>query len=426
MQTLFRRSVPVLVILSLLSLSACNLSGATATPEVENGITTQLPEVPPPLIPTETITHLVTPGAGAATESSISDTISGDTAHQGVPNEPPGGDMYLYNLYERPFNALTQDIFFPDLDIRSADLGLNSPWMYVTIYLYGLRPETGVLAGHYGIEIDLNIDGRGDWLIMADTPLTTEWSTDGVRAWQDTNVNVGQELVCYADPPQIADSYDLLYFDQGVGDDPDAAWARFVEGTPPAVQIAFKHTMINSDVKFMWGVWTDQGVNQPQWFDYHDHFTYDEAGSPFSYLTEYYPIKAIAELDNTCRWVYGFESVGTEPCLCFGNVPTPTPVLSSLGGYVYKDFNRNGVRDEGDGGFGSLAVTVRQGACPGGAIVASAPTGAWGRYTVTDLMPGTYCVLAPDAGTIVFTPAFYEVTLAPGEFRDELNFGWLP
>jgi len=424
MHALFRRSAPALIVLFLLILAACNFPGST--PPVEDGASAVPTDLPVAGTPTATIVHLVTPGSGASPESSISDTISGDTARQGVPNEPPGGDMYLFNLYERPFNALTQDIFFPDLDIRSATLGLGSPWMYATIYVYGLRPEVDALAGHYGIEIDLNVDGRGDWLIMADAPLSSEWSTVGVRAWQDTNQDVGQQVACYADPPQVADSYDLLYFDQGIGDDPDAAWARFVTGSsPPAVQIAFKHSMIALDDEFMWGAWTDQGLNQAQWFDYHDHFTLEEAGVPFSGMAEY-PIKAIAELDNTCRWAYGFTVDGDEPCLCAGNVATPTvpPERASLGGYVYKDLNGNGVRDEGDGGFGAAIVQVFSGACPGGALVAEASTIEWGRYIVTDLEPGTYCVIAPDIESLVFAPPSYEVTLTAGEFRDNLDFRW--
>ena len=442
MKTLFRRSAALLVILIL---TACNLQRPVlptlAPPEEATGTTespvlpaspSETPEAPvlpasPSETPTATIVHLATPGEGASAQSNISDTISGDTAHQGVPNEPPGGDQWLYNLYERPFNTLTQDIFFPDLDIRTAQLGLGSPWMYATMQLYGLDPKTSTLAGHYGIEIDLDVDGRGEWLIMADAPLSDDWSVVGVRAWNDTNGDVGQKVACYADPPQTANSYDKLYFDQGIGADPDAAWARFIGGTPPAVQIAFKHSMISLDDEFMWGVWTDQGVNQPQWFDYHDHFTQVEAGSPFSAMTAYYPIKAIAELDNTCRMAYGFSLVGNEPCLCAGNVKTPTPTTppyASLGGYVWKDLNGNRIYDGAgiDGGVGGATVMVRFGACPGGAVAGSAVTGAWGRYIVENLLPGAYCVNVPPFAGFVFIPVNRDVTLLPLEFRDNVNF----
>ena len=445
MKTFFRRIVPLLVII----LVACNMpftstappsdisGGAmdtpgmldTPEPPITSGVTDTVE--PPPAAsetPTATIQHLVTPGEGASSVYTIGDTISGDTASTGKTNEPPGGDIYLNNLYERPFNALTQDIFFPDLDIRTAKLGLSGDWMYATIQLYGLDPATSTLAGSYGIEIDLDLDGRGEWLIMAAPPLPDDWTTDGVTSWNDTDGDVGQKYACIADPPQTADSYDKLYVGSGVGDDPDAAWARYIGGTPPAMQIAFKHSMIAYDSKFMWGVWADQGVDEPQWFDYHDHFTYEEAGSPFSYITEFYPIKAIAELDNTCRTTFGFAPVGNEPCLCAGNVKTPTYTpapIARLGGFVWKDLNNNRIYDGAgtDGGMGNVTVNVRAGACPGGAIVGSAVTIEWGRYDVYNLPPGSYCVqpVSPAAG-IDFMPPNRDVTLVAGEFRDNVNF----
>jgi hypothetical protein len=389
--------------------------------------------------PTATIQHVMMPGEGAGVESRISDTISGDTAHQGSANQPPGGDMFTFNLYERPFNSIAQDVYFPELDIRGADLGLGNPWMYTTIRLYGLSLQNNELNARYGIEMDLNLDGRGDWFILADAPFDTKWSTDRVQVWNDSNSNVGQDRVCYTDPPQDRDSYDTLYFDQGQGVDPDAAWVRYIPGTPPSIQIAFKYSMINEDDHFMWGVWADRGIDQASWFDYHDHFTYDEAGSPFPAAAEYYPIKAIAEVDNTCRWVYGFTPTGEEPCLCAGGVPTPTPTPeptltptitlqkpASLGGYVFKDLNGNHSRDSSDGGFGGQTVRVKSGACPGGGTVATATTIEYGRYTVDGLVPGTYCVVAPSISGITLTPGTIEITLAPGQFRDNLNFGYYP
>ncbi len=161
----------ILCLLPLLLITACNFPrpGITSTPlsgenafPIESTPTLSVQETPMLFdtpSPTATIVHLVTPGTGAGAEYNISDTISGDTAHQGRPNQPPGGDIYLYNLYERPFNADTQDIFFPDLDIRRAEIGLNQPWMYVTIYLYGLSTQSNALEGSYGVELDLNLDG---------------------------------------------------------------------------------------------------------------------------------------------------------------------------------------------------------------------------------------------------------------------------
>lgn len=405
-------------------------------------------ETPPPteaLLLTPTLAHSLKPGEPARPRTAIFDTISGDTARQGVANQPPGGDEYLYNLYERPFNAQSMDVFFPDLDIREAKIGPDETWMFVTLYLYGLREASNALEGVYRLELDLDIDGRGDWLFEARSPLMDTWRVEGVRVWEDTDNDVGGEKPCYADPPQVENSYDRLVFDQGYNtDDPDAAWARFKAGTPPAVQIAFKYSLIGNDDRFMWGVWADQGVDQPQWYDYNDHFTYEEAGSPF-HSNRYYPIKLIAEVDNTCRWTYGFEPTGDEPCLCAGGKTTPTATPTAtprktapppptteapqypgdLGGYVFKDMNKNCTRDEGDGGFGGLTVTLRKGACPGGAVVATTTTGAWGRYFFSAIQPGQYCVIPSDPG-VPLTPRNATVRVRSGMTVDNINFGYCP
>ena len=73
----------------------------------------------------------------------------------------------------------------------------------------------------------------------------------------------------------------------------------------------------------MWGAWAQMGGLHPELFDYNDHFTLAQAGDPFPGNANY-PIKALAELDNTCRWAVGFTPNGSEPGLC-QHAPTPTP-----------------------------------------------------------------------------------------------------
>ena len=46
---------------------------------------------------------------------------------------------------------------------------------------------------------------------------------------------------------------------------------------------------------------------------------------PRSTALAQYPLKQLAELDNTCRWSVGFTPDGTEPGLCHIAQPEPDP-----------------------------------------------------------------------------------------------------
>ncbi len=353
-----KSNTPVFIGLSLfvLLILACSFPGMASTPPSENsesaiqtaiaGTHTALAlAVPPinatalpsvdavqttPATATATIVHLLTPGEPPSYyESHIVDRNSSSTAPQHAAN---GGENFDANLYERPFNATTMDIYYPDLDIIKARLDRTGTWAYVEIETVGINPTNGKMNGNYGIELDLDVDGRGDWLILASNP-TSIWSTIGVRVWQDTNNDIGNDFPSRADHPQKGDGYDLLYFDQGNNPDADIAWARISPKNPKIIQIAFKPSLIGNDNYFMWGAWTDQGVFKPEFYDYNDHFTHAEAGSPLPGLKQYYPLKALFEVDNTCREAVGFTLVGGEPGGCpvyipptETRVPPPTPV----------------------------------------------------------------------------------------------------
>jgi hypothetical protein len=334
----------ILVGLSLLLILACSLPGI-ATGDNENGSSntdavrdavagTQtalalaaqaMGSTPAPnadaALATPTILHQLIPGEPPGHyESRVSDRNSASTAPQRAAN---GGENFDINLFERPFNAVTMDIYYPDLDIINAKLDRSGSWVYVEIELVNVRPNEGVLGGNYGVELDLDMDGRGDWLVLASQP-QSQWTTAGVRVWQDSNNDVGNDFPVHADFPQHGNGYEL-YFDQGNNPDPDIAWARVSPQNPAAVQLAFKNSLIGNDHSFLWNAWTDQGVFNPAFYDYNDHFTQDEAGSPLPGLQRYYPLKALFEVDNTCRMSVGFELEGDEPGGCPVYVP-PTPV----------------------------------------------------------------------------------------------------
>ncbi len=227
-----------------------------------------------------------------------------------------GGDAYDLNIYERPFTPLTQDTFWPDLDIRYARMVREDSWMYVVIQLHGLRPGHTAPAGEYGVELDLNLDGRGDVLLWARGPFEKSWSWDGLAVYTDTNRDVGDQRACTSDAPhRRSDGYDQVRWQEGRGDLSGAAWVRTrTENGYPVIEFAFPLRWISAgQPRLLWRVWTDTRIRDPQVMDYHDTFTQEEAGSPYPGNR---PIDAIAETDNTCYTTFGYRPLGIEPCVC--------------------------------------------------------------------------------------------------------------
>ena len=253
----------------------------------------------------------------------------------------PGGDSFVNDLFERPFNATTMDTYFPYIDILDTQGYVDTTWGYATITLSG-TDANGHLPGKYGVELDLNLDGRGNWLIVVSNPSSTDWSTKGVQVWKDTNGDVGGTVPIVADKATSnGDGYETLVFDQGKSsDNPDGAWAR-ISSDNKTVTLAFKLSMIGSPKFYAMGAWAGTDLN-PAMFDYNDHMTHIQAGDPDPGL-KLYAIKALSEIDNTCRLAIGFAATGREPGLCLtiikhreseqpGNPPPPPPNRNNIPG----------------------------------------------------------------------------------------------
>ena len=206
---------------------------------------------------------------------------------------------------------------------ESAEISKNGPFIYVSIRLeQGPDADSEAL---YGVELDLDVDGRGDWLILAAAPASGDWTVEGVQACRDANEDIGASTPMRSDEPnQSLTGYEDCVFNSGQGISPDEAWVRLAPNDPNLVEIAFLHSLIDEDPQFMWGVWADAGQQAPGQFDYHDQFTLEEAGSAEA-SSEYYPLKELAQVDNSCRWTYGFSPSGSEPGICtLPATPVPT------------------------------------------------------------------------------------------------------
>ena len=374
-----------------------------------------------PLVPTPTVVHVVFPASPGGTTSFMTDRSSAALAGE----RRSIGDNLDINLLERPFTANVMD-YRGYLDISRGELSIGAPWIYVTFFLEQ-APPAGT-AAVYGVEVDMDIDGRGDWLIVGAAPPTTDWTTNGVRVLRDTNNDVGGAHPIASDAPSGGDGYDELVFDQGQGADPDAAWIRLAPGGATKVQVAFKYSVIGSPNTWTWGVWADEGVNQPEWFDYNDHFTAADAGSPTS-GTSNYPIKALAAVDNSCRWAVGFTPIGNEPGIC-PVPPTPTPKpKGSIAGTVYRGWTAVVSSER----FANVTVTLGAGACSSTGL-SSTTTSSSGSYSFTGLPAGTYCVSVvmstlPHAtygwGVAPVTPNPRTVTIGPDEAKTGVNFAFM-
>ena len=125
----------------------------------------------------------------------------------------------------------------------------------------------------------------------------------------------------FSDNQSTGDGFETSVFDQGKGNDADSAWARVAPDNPNTVQIALKRSLVGNDDTYLMNMWAGTLIMNPTLFDINDHFTYEQAGAADPGYENYYPIKAVAELDNSCRMAIGFVPTGKEPGLCSTYVP---------------------------------------------------------------------------------------------------------
>lgn len=220
-------------------------------------------------------------------------------------------DFYGYPL-ERPFKAQSMD-YVGYTDINRVEISAVKSFVYVSIGVEMAPPEGEMV--YYGVEIDSDLDGRGDWLVYAQNPASTEWTVQGVYVYFDGDNSVGGTKAIESNPGIPGNGYEVTLFAEGYQtSDQDMAWVRRSPERTNYIEIAFKFSMIDNAKRFLWSAWADAGPMNPGWFDYNDHFTLEEAGSPIQNANDY-PLKELDQVDNTCRFAFGFNAKD-EPGVC--------------------------------------------------------------------------------------------------------------
>jgi hypothetical protein len=300
------------VILSLL-LTACNLP--TAKP-VE-------PSPPPP--PTAKPPEKATVELPSPEPTAMPTPMPTDIPHTKIPGNVPGGtriydseaystaslkyaangDWYAHNRFERPFTPKDMN-YLSYIDIQTFNISKDTEWFFVAVEFAELTNWVEGYEPAFGVEIDYDFDGRGDFLLWAMPSLEKDWSVKNLKVFRDVNRNVGGNRPDQADG-KAGDGYEKLVFDAGLGDDPDLAWVRIDPANPNFIQFAFKQSLIpgNPSNGFEAAAWADaSNLKDPAKFAYNDLMTIEIAGSPLKGDLNY-PIKELYAVDSTCYRSFG-------------------------------------------------------------------------------------------------------------------------
>lgn len=304
-----------LVLVLAIVLSACNVGTSSGSSvETEVPATEPAPTSVPATEAPATEAPIIHKTIPTQPEDNIGNASDNDETNSYEDRNVRFGDDFIRNRFERPFTTEMGE-YLPEIDVVSFSIGEDDNFFYVSMLLGGLNTTGQAPAGHYAIEVDGNIDGRGEFLIVANPPFGSEWSTDGVQIFTDLNSDIGGKNPIRRDDAYAGDGYETLAFDSGKGSDPDLGWARFVNGETPSLEIAFNKVVFPSTPSFMWSVWASATPFDPTKFNLHDTTTAEAAGSPDK-QNDLYPIKTVSGIDNSCRVPVGFQATGTEPLGC--------------------------------------------------------------------------------------------------------------
>ena len=329
------KNILAMVMLVSLMLASCNMPlQKVETPP-------SIPSVPAPVEPTNTtapvapvdtvvpeIVHVMWPGSPAGTlNQTVHDQVDKTTAPQ---KQAFGGDDFKNGKYERPFDKDMN--YMPFADLVTVYLNREDPlWIYVSLKVNGPFTKNPAEKVFFMVEVDTDLDSRGDLIVITATPKSTEWSTESVRVLTNPDVNVGGTVVIKPDSTlSEGRGYYEEIFNEGKGDDPDLAMSRISKTDKTIVEIAFKNSLTGGEEgQFVWLPWSSVGMLDWSQFEFNDHFTFEQAGYPVKDDMKNYPLKALWGVDNTCRVASGFKPDGTLVGLCQNYDPAPSKGSSS-------------------------------------------------------------------------------------------------
>jgi len=267
------------------------------------------------------------PDTPGETLSTIEDHSSLETADDKTTSE----DILYLNLLERPFTPVEMK-YFGFIDISLAELSMDSHWVYIVITVEEpLPPES---FSYYGVEVDIDIDDRGDVLVWATLPKDEVW-TLADNVFVDENDDVGGVKPYVAEPPEKSwDGYDSdlldveawirrppeddhqiwMAFPIGLLEGTDVfVWSVYAQGNPPKQSQSSLH-LSSSGHQEQPGIFFDQSK-----FHYNDFVHPKRAGSPIA-ESRFYPLGILAAVDNTCRQIFGATLDAPYPGFCGYNI----------------------------------------------------------------------------------------------------------
>ncbi len=297
---------------------ACGLPGAAEVTEAPTIIvpSTDVPATEMSIPPTEiaAIQHQTIPVSLPAEQSGLAADFDASTVLEN--GTLIGGDRFTFGRFERPFNANTMDVYFPQIDIVETRVFQDDTWIFGIITVKELNNDSSSTE-KYALELDTDLNGKGDWLIIAIKPTSTDWTVTGVQIYKDTNNDVGLEMPTLTDENAVnGDGFETLSFDQGQGEDADSAWVRISPDNANVVEFSVKQSALGNPKKYLINMWAGTSLLDPAIFDHNDQFTHEQAGAADEGLEFFYPVKEVSEIDNSCRMAVGFQPNGSEPGIC--------------------------------------------------------------------------------------------------------------